>query len=277
MIIDGHAHACGVYLTEESIKKYLCSNGIDMVVLSGGEPNSNKNYVYPMLSNIVRGEQLGYFFNKIICKVTRLNKVADHIEEQNEIVARLAEKVPDKIINTYWINPNDSQCIEKLKTNYGNYHFKMLKMHQCWTDFNINTLSCKEIFRWAQENTIPVFIHLISREQVVLFADIANEYSDTIFIVAHMIGADYLSSVLQYKNVYFDLSAPQLYSINIVRRAIENFGAGRLLLGSDTPYGTNNIHKVLSRLRKLGLTNDEITMICGENLLKIVSVNNKWE
>lgn len=272
MIIDGHAHACGVYLTEDSIKKYLSANRIDMVVLSGGEPNSNKNYAYPMLSNIFRGEKLGYFFNKIICKVTRLNNVAKHIEEQNEIVARLAEKVPDKIINTYWINPTDSECIEKLRTNYTKYHFKMLKMHQCWTDFNINAASCTVIFSWAQENNMPVFIHIISHEQVVLFADIANHFSDTTFIVAHMIGADYLSGVLRYKNVYFDLSAPQLYSIDILKRAVCNFGVDRLLLGSDTPYGTNNVDKVLSRLRKLALTDHEINLISGENLVKMLSV-----
>ena len=272
MIIDGHAHACGVYLTESSIKQYLSENGIDMVVLSGGEPKSSKNYAYPMLSNIFKGEKLSYFFNKIICKVTRLNNMAEHIEEQNEIVANLAKKCPDMIINTYWINPNDRNCLEKLKTNYSKYHFKILKLHQCWMDFDINSESCNEIFTWAQDNNIPVFIHFISHEQVVLFADIANHFSNTKFIVAHMIGADYLSNVLQYKNVYFDLSAPQLYSMDILKRAISNFGVDRLILGSDTPYGTNNINRVLARLRKLSLSNQDIDLISGENIKKLLSL-----
>lgn len=274
MIIDGHAHACGVYLTESSIKQHLSKNGIDMVVLSGGEPGSNKNYAYPMFSNIFKSEKLIYFFNKIICTVTRFNNIAEHIDEQNEIVARLCEKSPDMIINTYWINPNDSNCLEKLKVNHSKYNFKMLKLHQCWTNFDINCASCNEIFSWAQENNMPVFIHFISHQQVVLFADMANYFSNTKFIVAHMIGADYLNNVLKYKNVYFDLSAPQLYSIDILKRAIRNFGVDRLVLGSDTPYGRNNINKVLSRLRKLSLSNQDIDLISGENLEKLLSLKN---
>ncbi len=75
MIIDGDAHACGVYASVQGIEKYLIEHNIDMVVLIGGEPDSVKNYDYPMLSNLFKSEKLGYFFNKIICKVTKLKKV----------------------------------------------------------------------------------------------------------------------------------------------------------------------------------------------------------
>lgn len=51
MIIDGHAHACGIYSNGNSIIKYLDLHGIDMIVLCAGEPESNKNYDYPMLSD----------------------------------------------------------------------------------------------------------------------------------------------------------------------------------------------------------------------------------
>ncbi|BCN30920.1 hypothetical protein bsdtb5_22150 [Anaeromicropila herbilytica] len=43
-------------------------------------------------------------------------------------------------------------------------------------------------------------------------------------------------------------------------------------MGSDTPYGKNNIAKVLSRLRKLELTDREISLISGENIVKILSL-----
>ncbi len=85
MIIDGHAHACGAYLTTENIEKYLVAHEIDKVVLCGGEPNSSKNYAYPMLSNLFKGQRLGYFFNKIICRVTMINYVANNIDEENEL------------------------------------------------------------------------------------------------------------------------------------------------------------------------------------------------
>ncbi|BCZ44476.1 hypothetical protein psyc5s11_05430 [Clostridium gelidum] len=78
MIIDGHAHACGTYCSEKSIIKYLDLHGIDMVVLCAGEPESKKNYFYPMLSDIFKSEKLGFFFNKIIATVTKISGVSNH-------------------------------------------------------------------------------------------------------------------------------------------------------------------------------------------------------
>ena len=40
MIIDGHSHACGKYLTAEGIIKTLDENGVDKVVLVPGELNN---------------------------------------------------------------------------------------------------------------------------------------------------------------------------------------------------------------------------------------------
>lgn len=51
MIIDGHAHACGTYYSVGSIIKYLDLYGIDVVVLCAGEPESKRNYSYPMVSD----------------------------------------------------------------------------------------------------------------------------------------------------------------------------------------------------------------------------------
>lgn len=272
MIIDGHAHACGTYLTPENIEKYLVTHGIDKVVLCGGEPNSSKNYVYPMLSNLFKGQRLSYVFNKIISRVTKISNAANNIDEQNEFVYNLSCQLPQKVINAYWVNPLDDDCIHKLKEYYPIYKFKMIKLHQCWTNFDISCEQCTEVFEWATAHNLPIFIHLLSHEQVVKFVKIANKFKDTTFIVAHMIGADCMNDTLKNENVYFDLSAPQLYSIDILNRTVKNFGVQRLLLGSDTPYGINNIDKVRKKLIQLSLSDDEITLICGDNLAKLLSL-----
>ena len=72
----------------------MIEHNIDKIVLCGGEPGSNKNYGYPMLSNLFRGSSLGYFFNKIICNIIKMSKVANHIDEQNEMVFKLACQMP---------------------------------------------------------------------------------------------------------------------------------------------------------------------------------------
>lgn len=47
MIIDGHSHACGKFLTAESIVRTLDKNGVDRVVLVPGELNSRSEYTLP--------------------------------------------------------------------------------------------------------------------------------------------------------------------------------------------------------------------------------------
>lgn len=272
MVIDGHAHACGKYLNVESIEKYLFEHRIDRVVLCGGEPNSCKDYSYPMLSAIFKGENLGYFFNKIICKVTKISHAATHIDEQNEAVYKLACELSEKVVNTYWANPLEKNCVKKMDKLYPTYKFKMVKLHQCWTNFDINCNEYTEIIKWATGHNLPIFIHLLSENQVVKFVETANNSIDTTFIVAHMIGVDYMGRNLSNPNIFFDLSAPQLYSINILQRAINVFGAERLLLGSDTPYGKDNIEKVYQKLRQVKVSENEMKLICGENLKLLLNL-----
>lgn len=47
MIIDGHAHACGDYLSVDRITKTLSKSGADKVVLVPGELDSDKTYPFP--------------------------------------------------------------------------------------------------------------------------------------------------------------------------------------------------------------------------------------
>lgn len=72
--------------------------------------------------------------------------------------------------------------------------------------------------------------------------------------------------------VYFDLSAPQLYSLRILKNALNTYGANRLTLGSDTPYGKNNIQLNIDRLRKLNLSDKDIKAITGGNIVELLKL-----
>ena len=56
----------------------------------------------------------------------------------------------------------------------------------------------------------------------------------------------------------------------MLKRAYELVGAERLILGSDSPYGDNNINKAINKLRDLNMSVAEINMICSENIEKIL-------
>lgn len=275
--IDGHAHACGVYLSSRSVKAYLDLHGIDKVVLCGGEPRSRCNYGYPMFSNLFRTETLGYMLNKIICGITKISGASQHMDEQNHIVWQMAEQLPNRIINAYWVNPLESDYMDKMVQFHKDQGFKLIKLHQCWTNFDIGSRDCEELFQWALKNQLPVFIHLLSMRQVQEFTRVANRFRENVFIVAHMIGVEYMSKRLTNENVYFDLSAPQLYSFSMLKEAYSSFGAKRLVLGSDTPYGKDNIPKVKERLHQLALSEKEQALIMGLNILGILGLAGPGE
>ena len=98
------------------------------------------------------------------------------------------------------------------------------------------------------------------------FIDTANRFTDTVFVVAHMIDSTSMINRLTNNHVFFDLSAPQLYSLDILKKVIRAYGAEKLLLRSDSPYGNNNIDKIIKRLKRMHLSEHDINRICGENI-----------
>lgn len=273
MIIDGHAHACGIYMDKQLILENLNKQGIDKVILSAGEPGSSKNYSFPNFGKLFKSSSLIYFFNKIIGRMVEKSGAARFIDSENERIAKMAERNPDHIMNTYWADICDKDCIEKIKSFALKHDFAMIKMHQCWNHFNIKDRNCIEIVKYAGEMNKPIFIHLSTKEQVHEFISVADEYKDTMFIVAHLIGIEEFDNGIT-DNIYFDISCPELNSMKMLKRAYELVGAGRLILGSDTPYGINNIEKAIERLKALNMSESEIDLVCGQNIEKLLHKNS---
>lgn len=272
-MIDAHAHACGKLLTCEGVKAYLEQNGIEKMILCGGEPGSRRNYPYPLLSNIMREEQAVGIINGMIKKVIQKAGYAGRFDEENERVWELSRQLPGKVYAAYWVNPLERDCLEKMDGFYRKKGFVMIKLHQCWTEFDVQGERCAQLFEWAAEHKVPVFIHLSDRRQAVRFLAVAEHFSTTRFIVAHMLWAGVMAGGLKTGNVYFDLSSPQLYSMATLRRVLDLWGAGHMIMGSDFPYGLQNIRHVMVRLDNMGISAEEKQMICEDNVIRLLS----WE
>ena len=80
MIIDGHAHACGDYLTPTSIIKNLNKTGADKVVLVPGELNSKMTYRLPNLAEIFPKRNVVKFFNSIIKLMITLTTLPNRLK-----------------------------------------------------------------------------------------------------------------------------------------------------------------------------------------------------
>lgn len=54
MIIDAHAHSCGIYGDEKLILENMKKQGIDRIILSAGQKGSTKNYNLPNLGKHIK-------------------------------------------------------------------------------------------------------------------------------------------------------------------------------------------------------------------------------
>lgn len=274
MIIDGHSHACGKFLTAESIVKTLDNNGVDKVVLVPGELNSKSEYTLPNIAakfpkhNVVK---LTNYITKFVMKLT--GKVKD-IPVGNEYVYGLKTKVGDRIIQFIWITTGIENISEYLNKKFTDWDFKGVKLHQCWENFSIDSDFFNEVAIWAENHDLPLFIHLFSHSDVSKLIDYKRKHPKLKLIIAHLFGLElFVKDNFKDENLYFDTSTIQLISNYRLKKAIDYVGIDKILFGTDTPYGAkDNIHRNINRINNLKISNTDKDLIFGLNLKRLLKL-----
>jgi hypothetical protein len=129
MIIDGHAHACGEYLSAESIQKKINLANVDKVVLVPGQLNSAKTYKLKDYTKKNPNKDVVKRTNKIIRMGITLLRVHKTIPEGNNHVYSLAKSLPENIIQFFWVTKSQ---INEIDAKYNDMNFQGIKLHQCW-------------------------------------------------------------------------------------------------------------------------------------------------
>jgi len=273
LVIDGHAHACGEYLTSESIIRCLDQNKVDKVVLVPGELNSAKTYGLSDIASYFPNANVVKFSNLVSWLVIRLAKTIDQIPAGNQLVFELARQCPERVMQFLWITTAIEKPVEYLEQKYSEWKFRGVKLHQCWESFAIDSSYFKSVAGWAEAKSLPLFIHMWSDRQVSKLIDYKRKHPQLKLIVAHLFGMEAFIKV-NYKdeNLFFDISPYQLTSNKRVLKAIDFVGAGRILLGTDTPYGQDNLKISIARVHALPLEENQKRKILGENMKNLLGI-----
>lgn len=267
MIIDGHAHAGGCYLTAEGIQEVLEANGADKVVLVPGELGSKINYPLFPLAKLFPFLDVVPPTNVITKMIIPLTGKAKDIPEGNRYVRSLVQARPDRILQFFWALLNREGILEETAEAYEKWYFSGLKLHQCWDRFTVRSRVFEKFVDFAEQKNLPVFFHVGSYREVRYFIDFIKERPEAVFIMGHLYGLElYIKSGFPLKNLYFEISTPPLISRYRIMKAVNHFGADRVVLGSDTPYGRNTLKKNIRKVRSLMLSEAEKAMILGQNL-----------
>jgi predicted TIM-barrel fold metal-dependent hydrolase len=271
MIIDGHAHASGPFLRAEGIVKALDAAGADKVVLVSGEADSEKTYSLPRLTRRFPNTDIVAWTNRLTRAVIALTGGVRHIEPGNEHVYRLSRELPDRVIPFHWVSLSRLGNLGELERLHAERNFRGLKLHQCWERFRVCSESFETVMSWAEQKSLPVFIHLYDRRGVRELIDCLRHHPKAKLIVGHLFGLeDYIASGLRSERVVFEISTHELVSEQRILKAIEHFGVHRVVMGSDTPYARDALRLAVERVRCLPLSDPEKDLILGENLRRLL-------
>lgn len=273
MIIDAHAHACGAFLQGKSIIKILDANNVDKVVLVPGELGSDKNYPLPDIAAKFPDRDVISFTNVLTKMIIGVSGAAKHIDEGNTHIFSLTNEYPDRILQFYWVRLSQANILAHLENRFSEYHFKGIKLHQCWESFQVSSENFHNVADWASSKDLPIFVHLFSHHQATQLANYITAHPNTTFIIAHLFGLEcYIQADMSSTNVFFEISPPPLVAIPRLQKALTHFGAQRIVLGSDIPYGRNNLAVNIERVRNLQISHEEKKLILGDNMRKILKI-----
>jgi len=166
MIIDGHSHACGRFLTPDSIKNTLDNSGVDKVILVPGEINSKSEYSLPNIAKIFPTHNVVKVTNYLTKFIIKLTGKVKYIPAGNEYVYELKREAVDRVIQFVWITTGVKNSTDYLDRKYGEWKFHGVKLHQCWEKFSIDSEFFTEVAQWTENHDLPLFIHLYSDSEV---------------------------------------------------------------------------------------------------------------
>ena len=267
MIIDAHAHFSTQKklsaIEREAAREYLLATGIEVTR-------------YGTVDDLLEGMRRHGIARAVLLPLATSTSLRE-AERLNNLVAKAAREHRE-LIPFASVNPLCERAAEELDRAIAELHLRGVKLNPNLQDFTFAQDEVWALFETIEQLRIPVLIHSgfsagVGRNN--FSPDEANEliasFPRVNFICAHMgrhRRRDDAPSVMPEPNVYLETShAPA----EVVLGAVETFGAGRILFGSDFRYNFypgNEIEKIIS----LPISEGEKRKILYENAARLFGI-----
>lgn len=267
MIIDGHAHAAREFSQIDSLLHELDRCGVEKVLLCPSLRNRTKIPNPPSFfkGKNERGVKKLYAGNPII---TFLCRVLKQKGNSNDFVHAIQQRAPERVIQFYWVDFNSPTVLEDLPEAVNRYQCRGFKIHQAWTPFECSSSVFRAVVNFAEQENLPLFIHPGSEKETAKLRTVAARYPSVNFIISHLMGIDQFRGYCG-NNVYHDISPQDLLTENIYR-AVNDFGAERVIFGSDMPFG--DLQENIAKVQALNLSDEAKQLILGGNIQRILQL-----
>ncbi len=152
--------------------------------------------------------------------------------------AELAEILgrDERLFGYIVLNPNYPELCEQEMERYlrGGAKFLGAKFHPAYTGVPINAPQSREVLQTLRRYDVPILVHTYSAKEVHQVREVAEEFAQAKFIVAHMGAADWREAIRVARvqtNLYLETSC-SLADVDRIAEAIKVL-PHRVLFGSD--------------------------------------------
>lgn len=196
---------------------------------------------------------------------------------ENRLVLDYARKHPGRYFPYALLDEEDPSFLEE--------NFRQiagLKEHIVLHDTRL-TAKRKEIFARLQEHGLILLMHTRADQRADYVAEIVRNFPRLKIQVAHMGRATpedvpfmlrMIESLRPYENVFFDTSTVR--QPEVVSKAVNLTGAGRVLYGSDFPFflreGEDIMAEQIQHVLRAGLSGEEQELIFSGNFDRLVTL-----
>ncbi len=200
----------------------------------------------------------------------------------------VAESYPERIIPFAVINPAFPGWEKDFRICFDEMGFRGLRLFPTYHGYDLNDICFSEIIVAAKEKSIPVALAVRVEDErqhhwlmkvpsldLIAAVEAIGKYPEATFILS---GAKYpelcliKESLQQCDNWYFDIGRMQGRhsspgSVEVIVRAVEDFGAERMLYGSNAPF--QYVKSSLLKVQNASISDEEREMILSGNALGI--------
>lgn len=191
----------------------------------------------------------------------------------NDMTAAAVAKHPERLIGRGCINPNYPEDMQgECQRCFEQLGMRVMKLHCTWHDKPVDDPAYRPAIEYAAARRIPILAHLQHQaQQSEAYAKLAQEFSDTAFILAHATEPKSLDTVVQHcagvENVYFDITGYPM-CFRSMERLVGAVGGDRVLFGSDIAW--LNLPYELGAVLFANISDEDREKILGLNMARLL-------
>lgn len=185
----------------------------------------------------------------------------------------------DRLYGYLVVNPNYvEESIQLMRSHMNLPKFKAMAIFSGASKPHPNADDCRDLLNAYRRFTKPVLLNAPNLEAVSDVVEIAKEFPTIKFIIGGMGGPDWKGAIQASKVLNTLLETSGSFDAEKVGEAVEQFGAHRVLFGSDTPF--SDPASMLAMVHSSGLPKVDLLKILGDNaktLFKLDSDDSREE